>query len=1640
MPDGPAASVLVALLDSAVEPLILIGGEGDCIASKAAARRLDLQAGDASGKVKWKLPQDATTSGHSSPQPDTLSIALPDGRIVRLQTVASTAGWQLARLEEGPPQQQDAALPVWEWRIGRGMVHVSPAWSSLTCTEYARALGNGWLEALAEQDREPARLAVESAVLHEKPVHLEVRLARPDRKTPRWVLLYGEPLRSRNGLVLGLRGVFTDLTNVQHREERLNRPAVAQTGDQDQKRLQMLGAVMADLSDLVLIVDTDFRLVAFNDAFAQQTEDLLHSKPQIGMTLGEVLEGVPTILKESIALWTRALCGEQFSLSRSIRVPGRKSIVYELCFLPLPVDGGGAVDAAALVMRDISEQVHARQRLRQLATQLEEKLARRSEEINALIHNSPVSFCLFDRDLRYARINRIMAEMKGGAITDFVGRKLGDLRPQYRESLRELVERVFDTGKPIDGAEITISDGTEDLRDLLVVVFPVKGTGGVVTQVGVVAMDITARNQAALQLQRSEERYRSLLQAGRDAVLIYPIQDDGSFGNFTEVNDAACRRYGYTREQMLQMNVGHLVRSRDEAAIKSALQHLLKERQMVSVSEHQSASGDIIPVEVSASVHEVGGRQYVLSSCRDIRERLQAERALRESETRFRYLADSMPQIVWTAQADGSVDYVNKRWNDYLNPDPAHTLQEQVRLATHPDDLARAESEWLHCVETHQMFQMELRLLHARNREYRWQLVRALPVGDRASNSVCWYGTTTDIHDQKQAAQALEVSQTRLSMALEIAHAGTWDWDLETNKIIWSDGHYRLLGLKQGQVKPTYELWKQSIHPDDRESALHSTDFRARPGDDPHTEWRCIWPDGSVHWIEGRGRVFRDNEGKPVRQIGVVIDIDARKASENLLKESEDRFRSTFDNAAVGMAHVALDGTWALVNDTLCNIVGYTREELLDGLTFQDITHPEDLKDDLALVQQLERGEIDDYKLEKRYRKKNGSLVWVRLTASARRNPDGSIRHYIAVVQDITERKRAEADRSRYLNELSAANALLDNLVENAPVGIGFWDTSLRWVRLNEALAEINGLSREEHIGKTVAELLPKMPSDIMMAFRHVLETGDIIRHSVSGETPAAPGVLRFWDFIYYPVQVGGETVGIGAICEEVTERRRAQEAILRANERIRSILESIGDAFMSLDHGFRFSYVNHTAAELLRKNPHELQGGNLWEMFPELRDTLFEERFVRSMRSGENQQFEARLESWDQWFDVRVYATGDGLSVFFADVTERKKAEQALHRAKEAAEAANRAKSAFLASMSHDIRTPLTSILGFAELLAERVGPEERQHAESIRKGGERLMETLNSVLALARLEGRRIDLRPTLVNAGVELSSLRQMFLRQVEEKGLQLRMNLPSQDVWIEVDRSGLSRALMNLIGNAIKYTAKGNITLSLLNSGKDVLLRVSDTGQGIPPHFLPRVFDAFVRGADGGENSPEGSGLGLAITRQIVELMGGRIEVTSELGRGTSFTMYFPKATKDENEAQPKVLTAEDGNSAARRKMLVVEDYQNIRTILRVMLEDQYDLRMESTVDGALKASREFFADLVLLDINIEEKDSGVHLFHKLRASDKYVGVPIVAFTAYAMPEDQERFAEIGFDSCLVKPFTRQSLEAALKEALARSTKK
>ncbi|MCD6029700.1 MAG: sensor hybrid histidine kinase [Thermomicrobiales bacterium] len=504
------------------------------------------------------------------------------------------------------------------------------------------------------------------------------------------------------------------------------------------------------------------------------------------------------------------------------------------------------------------------------------------------------------------------------------------------------------------------------------------------------------------------------------------------------------------------------------------------------------------------------------------------------------------------------------------------------------------------------------------------------------------------------------------------------------------------------------------------------------------------------------------------------------KDANRALRESEERFRGAFDGASIGMALVSPEGRIMQANPALRAILGYSRSELLTK-AFRDVTHPDDLDSDYDLARQLLTGEIDSYQIEKRYLRKDGQLIWGRLTVSLVRDGARNSHYLVAQVQDITPYKAAGA-------ALREAEARYRTLVEQIPAAV--------YVDAGEAL----GTPR--YVSPRIQALLGYSPQE--------------------------------W--------VADPDLWIRAIHPD--DRERIVAAVAGAD----GAAEPMHLEYRFLARDGREVWV-HDQVALVRD---EDGGGQYWQGF-------------------------------------------------MLDITDRKRAEEELRLAKEAAEEANRLKSAFLSMATHELRTPLTIISGYVEMLAESAmahfTPEEREFLDIAQTGVSTLSALVDDLLDLARMEAGRLELLIRPVDVMEAIERVRRLVAAQAASKGIAVEVSVAPGLPPVAADLNRLVQVLFNLLGNAVKFTERGSVRTTVRTAGNGIEFRVVDTGIGIAPEALAHIFDEFRQADIGTTRRFGGSGLGLAIAKRLVEMQGGTISVESTVGKGSTFRVWLPAAQPD-----------------------------------------------------------------------------------------------------------------------------------------------
>ncbi|MEZ4702215.1 MAG: ATP-binding protein [Rhodothermales bacterium] len=535
-----------------------------------------------------------------------------------------------------------------------------------------------------------------------------------------------------------------------------------------------------------------------------------------------------------------------------------------------------------------------------------------------------------------------------------------------------------------------------------------------------------------------------------------------------------------------------------------------------------------------------------------------------------------------------------------------------------------------------------------------------------------------------------------------------------------------------------------------------------------------------------------------------------------------------------------------------------------------------------------------------------------------------------------------------------------------------------------------------------------------------------------------------------YGISVGNRLLSVFAIwiTAILTIQRKMSE---ERSQSLGAIVQSSNDAIIGQTMDGVITYWNRGAARIYQYKWDEVVGKHISILWAESAPSASEQEIMRRIQQGKPQEpYEAlrrRKDGSKIDVSIAISPTYDergaiiGLSEIGRDITDRKKYEQALIDAKEHAERVSKLKSTFLTNMSHEIRTPLSGILGFASILAQEATAEQHELAMLIEKSGRRLLDTINSVLDLSMLEADSFVLHPAEMNLAREVREKVELLQPLALEKGIELTADVPSEPCEVVLDHACLDRILNNLVGNAIKFTPKGSVRVSVFMNHPYVSIRVADTGIGISKEFMDRLFNEFEQESSGMSRLYEGSGLGLSITKRLVELMNGLIEVDTRTGQGSVFTVHFPAGRLEPDEQIRRDRARRRRTSRTRTvkrstpaRVLLVDDDPQMRMQMRLLLQRTCNLDLAEDEQIALTMAQRNHYDLILQDINMGRKHAGIDALQALRRLPDYDVVPVVAMTAYGLPKDREDLLQAGFDEYICKPISEEQLLQVINQVL------
>ena len=676
----------------------------------------------------------------------------------------------------------------------------------------------------------------------------------------------------------------------------------------------------------------------------------------------------------------------------------------------------------------------------------------------------------------------------------------------------------------------------------------------------------------------------------------------------------------------------------------------------------------------------------------------------------------------------------------------------------------------------------------------------------------------------------------------------------------------------------------------------------------------------------------------------------------------------------------------------------------------------------------------------------SSSIREVETVAHALRRVDAELQEHRRGLETLVAERTQELERSK---------AQLETVYASIPVGLCFMDTELRVVMVNDYLADINGRPARDHAGRRLSELLGPVGEEFEANYRRVIASGrPLVEVEATGDAPSAPGSARHWISSYFPVYgPDHRLMGVNAVVLDVTERKRQQQRERDHQEMFRALFEAAGDAYLLLAYGASYVSANQAAADLFGfATPAALLDESPASLSPLLQadgrpsNEVAIEHMRRTLEEGRDAFEWLHMRADGSVFHADILLTrvdigGVGMmQATIRDITTRVAAEAALRAtgaqleaALRLAEQASRAKSEFLANMSHELRTPMNAIVGLARLLEEgQLGRRERGYVARMRTAARSLLGMLSDLLDFSRIEAGQLTLERIPLRFDAILASIAVLHGPGAWAKGVELAFAVdPRLPPLLEGDPVRLEQVLLNLVGNAVKFTERGEIVLSIALRGETdgqvrLAFEVRDTGIGIAPEVQAGIFEVFSQADSSTVRKYGGAGLGLSIARRLVELAGGALRLDSMPGAGAAFRfeLSFPvlegiEAPVLEDEAL-RVLVADDNGSACAALATACA---------------AFGWRVDTAPDGAaaLEALCAARYDFAFVDSAMPGLD-GLPLISAVRAAQ----VHVPRFCLLAPDPDTERYAELadeladelGLTTVLGKPFTRASLRAAV----------
>ena len=1229
--------------------------------------------------------------------------------------------------------------------------------------------------------------------------------------------------------------------------------------------------------------ETRYRLLAENAEDVIWTVDttcptrLTYISPSVTRLLGYGVE--ETMTKEMDAVFTpasfniamKALAEEMASeqkehadqhrsrrLDLQLRHKNGSIVDVEVNFSLMP-GADGQKDEILAVARDITGR-----------KQMQEALGESEARYRELASSITDIFFAMDQNLRYTYWNKASEILTGVPAQDAIGKSIQEVFPDrpWRGKAEEMYRKVLKKQQP----QTFVNDYGIDGRHYILEMNAYPARGGV----SVFVKDITERKRAEEALRESEERYVALFDRSLDCVYVHDFE-----GNFLDANETALKLLGYEKKDIPHLNFASLLGQDQLPKAIATLQELRDTGTQKHVNEFRlrCKDGSFVDVEVISAVIYRNGKPYAIQGVgRDVTERKKVEEALQKSEERYRTLAENAGEAIFVIQ-DDVVKFINPKGVKLSGYSGEELASRPFAKFIYPDDIHMVVDRYLKRLRGELVPQTyDFRIIR-KDGDIRWGELNAVPISweDRPA-VVCFM---TDITERKQAVEALRQSEERYRTILEEMEDGYFEVDLGGHLTFVNSPTCRSLGYSREELMG--KSYKDFTAEKDVESVFRVFNEVYRTGmPNKGFPWKVIRKDGIQGFAEASVSLLRNDKGEIIGFRGIGRDITERKRAEQALLDEAARRRILMEQSRDGIVILNQDGHVYDCNQKFADMVGYPFESM-HQLTVFDWEYLYPPERTLEMIRNVD--EKGDH-FETEHRRKDGSTYDVEISTNAAVFARQKL--VFCICRDITERKQAE-------EALRQSEERYRTILEEMEDAYSEVDLGGHLIFVNNSVCRDLGYSREELMGKSYKAFVVEEDIEPVFQVFHEVYRTDVPNKGFPWKTIRKDGTHGFAETSISLLRNDkGEAIGFRGVGRDITERKQAEQRLRQSEENYRALFDSSVIGTIVLDAETRKTVMaNQAAAKIFGfSSPQEGVGRNPLNFVPPedkemVLEVIGQDLFEQDVRR--TAEFRAVTKSGREiWLSVtaaRIMHEGKlaGL-ISFADITEQKRQSERLMMTDRLASIGELA-----AGAAHELNNPLTSIIGFCELLMEKDAPDYiRKDLAMIRSEAQRAANVTSNLLTFARKH--RPVKQLTRINDVIE----EVLKLRAYAHKSncIEVERDLASDLPEIPLDHFQMQQVIINIVINAEYFMTqahkKGTLTVSTKRQNSSILVSFSDDGPGIAAENLGRIFDPFFTTKEAGK----GTGLGLSICHGTVAEHGGQIYATSQPGKGATIFIELP----------------------------------------------------------------------------------------------------------------------------------------------------